>query len=71
MNTDNGALEFESTIDNDLLDKAIDQSVKKMEGIKNQLEEAGYDYAVAIATEAEVKNGAACGQLAIIVENEE
>jgi len=42
-----------------------------MEGIKNQLEEAGYDYAVAIATEAEIKNGAACGQLAIIVENEE
>ena len=38
------------------------------EEIKNQLEEAGYDYAVAIATEAEVTAGAACGQLAIIEE---
>jgi adenine C2-methylase RlmN of 23S rRNA A2503 and tRNA A37 len=33
-----------------------------------QLEDAGYDFAVAIATEEEVKNGAACGQLAIIAE---
>ena len=40
-----------------------------MEQIKKQLEEAGYDYAVAIATQAEIENGAACGQLAIIVEN--
>ena len=42
---------------------------QSLEDIKKQLEEAGYDYAVAIATEAEIKNGAACGQLAIIVEN--
>ena len=42
-----------------------------MEKIKKQLEENGYDYAVAIATQAEIENGAACGQLAIIVENEE
>lgn len=42
-----------------------------MEMIKKQLEEAGYDYAVAIATQAEIKAGAACGQLAIIVENVE
>ena len=42
-----------------------------MEDIKKQLEEAGYNYAVAIATEAEIRNGAACGQLAIIVENSE
>jgi adenine C2-methylase RlmN of 23S rRNA A2503 and tRNA A37 len=41
-----------------------------MENIKNQLEQAGYDYAVAIATEAEIKNGAACGQLAIVSEND-
>jgi len=40
-----------------------------METIKKQLEEAGYDYAVAIATEAEIKNGAACGQLSLIIEN--
>jgi hypothetical protein len=32
------------------------------------LEEKGYDFAVAIATEEEVANGAACGQLAMITE---
>ena len=37
-----------------------------MEKIKNQLEEAGFQFAVAIATKAEVENGAACGQLAVI-----
>lgn len=36
--------------------------------IKLQLEEAGYDYAVAVATEAEIEAGAACGQLSIITE---
>ena len=41
-----------------------------MNEIKNALEEAGYDYAVAIATQAEIKAGAACGQLSIIVESE-
>ena len=41
MNTDNGALEFESTIDNDLLDKAIDQSVKKMEGMVDSFVKGG------------------------------
>ena len=38
------------------------------EKIKQQLDEAGYDYAVAIAIKSEVENGAACGQLSIIVE---
>ena len=38
------------------------------EKIKQQLDEAGYDYAVAVATKSEVENGAACGQLSIIVE---
>jgi adenine C2-methylase RlmN of 23S rRNA A2503 and tRNA A37 len=38
------------------------------EKIKSQLDEAGYDYAVAVATEAEISAGAACGQLAIITE---
>lgn len=33
-----------------------------------ELEQEGYDFAVAIATEQEVKNGAACGQLSMIVE---
>lgn len=39
-----------------------------MEKIKKQLDELGYDYAVAIATKSEIENGAACGQLAIITE---
>lgn len=39
-----------------------------MEAIKNQLEVAGYDYAVAIATQAEIEAGAACGQLSLLVE---
>lgn len=39
-----------------------------MDTIKNQLESLGYDYAVAIATQAEIESGAACGQLAIIGE---
>ena len=41
-----------------------------MEKIKEQLEQAGYDYAIAIATQAEIEAGAACGQLSIICENE-
>jgi hypothetical protein len=36
------------------------------EDIKNQLESAGYDFAIAVATKAEVEAGAACGQLAIL-----
>lgn len=39
------------------------------EQVKNELEEAGFDFAVAIATEAEVEAGAACGQLALLFEN--
>ena len=39
-----------------------------MERIRKELEDAGYKYAVAVATEAEVKAGAACGQLSLIVE---
>jgi len=40
------------------------------EKIKSELEEKGYDYAIAVATEAEIENGAACGQLSIITEEE-
>ena len=36
--------------------------------VQDQLQEAGYDFAVAIATEAEITAGAACGQLSIITE---
>lgn len=39
-----------------------------MEQIRKQLEGAGFDYAIAIATEAEIGAGAACGQLSIIIE---
>jgi adenine C2-methylase RlmN of 23S rRNA A2503 and tRNA A37 len=39
-----------------------------MEKIQKELEEAGFDYAVAVATEAEINAGAACGQLSLIVE---
>ena len=41
-----------------------------MKEIKEQLEKMGYDYAVAIATKSEIENGAAFGQLSIIVEDE-
>ena len=41
-----------------------------MEEIIKQLKEEGYDYGVAIATQAEIKAGAACGQLSLVVENE-
>ena len=39
-----------------------------MEKIMNELEENGYDFAIAIATDAEVQPGAARGQLSIIAE---
>lgn len=38
------------------------------EEMKRQLEEAGYDFAIAVATKSEIDNGAACGQLSIITE---
>jgi len=40
-----------------------------MQNIKNELQNAGYDFAVAIATQAEIEAGAACGQLSLIVDN--
>ena len=39
-----------------------------MEEIMKQLEDEGYDYAIAIATEAEVEAQAACGQLGLLDE---
>lgn len=43
---------------------------KKMnETIKTELENAGYNYAVAVATNAEIEAGAACGQLSLLDEN--
>lgn len=40
-----------------------------MKTVQDQLQEAGYDFAVAVATEAEIQAGAACGQLSIIIED--
>jgi len=40
--------------------------MKKTQKIDKELEKAAYKYAVAIATNAEIKAGAACGQLAIV-----
>lgn len=40
-----------------------------MDEIINSIKDAGYDYAVAIATESEIKAGAACGQLSLICED--
>ena len=37
-----------------------------MTDIIQSLENSGYDYAIAIATEAEIEAGAACGQLALL-----
>lgn len=39
-----------------------------MEVIAEALSKAGYSYGIAIATQAEIKAGAACGQLALLVE---
>lgn len=41
------------------------------EKITTQLEEKKYDYAIALATEAEIQAGAACGQLSIVTEDPE
>jgi adenine C2-methylase RlmN of 23S rRNA A2503 and tRNA A37 len=38
--------------------------------ICEELENAGFEYAIAVATQAEIDAGAACGQLGIIIENE-
>ena len=42
-----------------------------MKTIQDQLNEAGFDNAVAIATEQEITAGAACGQLSLIVDTTE
>ena len=49
----------------------LDQSILEkpmLNEIQEQLASAGFDGAIAIATQAEVEAGAACGQLALIVE---
>lgn len=39
--------------------------------VKRELEDYGFEYAIAVATCAEVEAGAACGQLSIIVNEED
>ncbi len=39
-----------------------------MDKIVEQLKEAGFNFGVAIATQAEIEAGAACGQLSIVQE---
>jgi hypothetical protein len=39
-----------------------------MKNIVDQLSTEGYDFGVAIATQEEIKNGAACGQLSIVID---
>lgn len=46
-------------------------NTKYTDMVRAQLDEAGYDYAIAVATCAEIEAGAACGQLSIIIENED
>lgn len=41
MKTDNGALEFESTLDNSKLDAAVEQSAKKIQGFVDTTQKAG------------------------------
>lgn len=42
-----------------------------MEEIMKELENYGYDYAIAVATQAEIEAGAACGQLSLIIESQD
>ena len=46
-------------------------NTKFTDKVKKQLEEYGFEYAIAVATCAEVEAGAACGQLSIITEKDE
>jgi len=42
--------------------------MEKVTQIVNSITEAGFEGAVAIATEAEVQAGAACGQMCLVTE---
>lgn len=39
------------------------------DSIIHSVQEAGFDVCLAVATEAETKEGAACGQMSLIAEN--
>ena len=42
-----------------------------MESIIKELKNSGYDVGVAFATKEEIENGAACGQIAIILDQDD
>jgi len=42
--------------------------MEKVQQIINDIEDAGFNAAIAIATEAEIQAGAACGQMCLINE---
>jgi hypothetical protein len=46
------------------------EKLDKEQEIKKELKEAGYEFAIAVATQSEIEAGAACGQLSIILEGE-
>jgi hypothetical protein len=48
----------------------MEKGKEKITEILNDVKDAGFDSAIAIATNAEVKAGAACGQMSIINEKE-
>ena len=64
-----GKLVVQEDLNTFIGDSTVSQE-KNLESISAQLTEAGYDHAVAIATDAEVNAGAACGQLSIITTTE-
>jgi hypothetical protein len=43
--------------------------MKDANQVVNSIEEAGFEGAIAIATEAEVQAGAACGQMCLVTES--
>lgn len=49
---------------------AVQQENETVNKIAKELEKAGFDFAVAVATQGEVEAGAACGQLCLIVEQQ-
>lgn len=43
--------------------------MKEVNEIMSQVQDAGFEGAIAIATEAEVQAGAACGQMCLVTES--
>jgi adenine C2-methylase RlmN of 23S rRNA A2503 and tRNA A37 len=47
----------------------MENTTQTTKAVCEALENAGFDYAVAVTTKAEVEAGAACGQLSIITKD--